>query len=317
MSTTPIAAIPDRIATAFRAANTTTGTNFEFLLKTAYRESGLDPNARAPTSSAAGLFQFIESTWLETMSRDGARLGYGDYAGHVERTGSGKYVVRDAEMRAEILNLRYDPAAASALAGAFAARNAAHLHESLGRAPTHGELYIAHFLGASGGARLIEAAAAEPEADAAKMFPAPARANRAVFYAGDQARTAAEVYAVLVRGYDINANEPVVAAATAAEEGATTLDPLPALRVASAFTEFSAGDPSTVFQALFRTDPAADAVTQPVDWTAFRAATDDPAPRTPAPVVPQTKAKAKRPGGPLDLTAFLAIQGARKPAGER
>jgi len=33
----------------------------------------LQPPARAQTSSAAGLFQFVDQTWLATLKRHGAR----------------------------------------------------------------------------------------------------------------------------------------------------------------------------------------------------------------------------------------------------
>ena len=46
-----------------------------FLLKTATRESSLNPDAKAKSSSAAGLFQFIEQTWLGLVKSDGPRLG--------------------------------------------------------------------------------------------------------------------------------------------------------------------------------------------------------------------------------------------------
>ena len=49
---------------AIRQAAQATGTSFQYLLATAQVESGLNPQAGASTSSARGLFQFIEQTWL-------------------------------------------------------------------------------------------------------------------------------------------------------------------------------------------------------------------------------------------------------------
>jgi len=71
------------------------------------------------------------------------------------RTSGGGYAVPDPEMRSAVLNLRRDPAANAAMAGAFAQQNGALLRERLGCSATPGELYIAHFLGASGAATLI------------------------------------------------------------------------------------------------------------------------------------------------------------------
>jgi hypothetical protein len=49
-----------------------------------------------------------------------------------------------------ILDLRLDPHAASAMAAEFTAQNAAYLRGRTGREPGAGDLYAAHFLGASG-----------------------------------------------------------------------------------------------------------------------------------------------------------------------
>src|ERR1700740_2235897 len=104
---------------AIRQASAATGTSFNYLLATAQVESGLNPQAGAATSSARGLFQFIEQTWLATLKRAGAELGYSQYADAITKTASGKYEVQDPAMRNTILKLRNDPAANAAMAGAF------------------------------------------------------------------------------------------------------------------------------------------------------------------------------------------------------
>jgi hypothetical protein len=70
----------------------------------------------------------------------------------------------------------------------------------VGRAPTGGELYAAHFLGPQGSARLIEAVQNQPGASAASLFPDAARANRSIFYREGRSATVGEVYANLTRG---------------------------------------------------------------------------------------------------------------------
>ncbi len=165
-----------RIAGTIRQASQATGASFNYLLATAQVESGLDPQAGASTSSARGLFQFIEQTWLATMKQSGAALGYARYAAAVTQTASGRYEVADPTLRSEILKLRNDPTANAVMAGAFTRTNAAELTQQLGRAPSEGELYIAHFLGSGGAARLIGIAASNPTANAAAFFagaPAP------------------------------------------------------------------------------------------------------------------------------------------------
>ena len=167
---------------AIRQAAQATGTSFQYLLATAQVESGLNPQAGAATSSARGLFQFIDQTWLATMKQSGAALGYGQYAAAITKTASGHYEVADPVMRSEILKLRNDPTANATMAGAFTQANAAVLAAKLGRAPSEGELYIAHFMGAGGAARLISSAAANPNASAASYFPIAAHANTSIFY---------------------------------------------------------------------------------------------------------------------------------------
>jgi hypothetical protein len=192
---------------AIRQAAQATGTSFQYLLATAKVESGLNPQAGASTSSARGLFQFIDQTWLATLKQSGAALGYGQYAAAITKTASGHYQVADPAMRSQILKLRNDPMANAAMAGAFTQANAALLSEKLGRSPSEGELYIAHFLGAGGAARLISAAAGNPNASAASLFPVAAHANSSIFYdrTTGEARSLAQVRDVLTARYDVAA----------------------------------------------------------------------------------------------------------------
>ena len=133
------------------------------------------------------------------MKQSGAELGYGRYADAIEKTASGRHVVRDPAMRAEILNLRKDPTANAAMAGALTRHNADRLRARIGRDPTEGELYIAHFLGAGGAGKLITAAAKNPHVKAADLFPRAAAANRSIFYDKQGgARSVTGVYGVLV-----------------------------------------------------------------------------------------------------------------------
>src|ERR1700761_8895049 len=193
------------VAGAIREASQVTGTSFNYLLATARVESGLDPQAGAATSSARGLFQFIEQTWLGTIKQSGSALGYGKYADAISETPSGDYQVTDPQMRSEILKLRNDPTANAVMAGAFTKANADILTSKLGRPPSEGELYIAHFLGVGGAARLITLAAGEPNAKAADYFPNAASANRPIFYdrSTGAARSLAQVRDIVTARYDV------------------------------------------------------------------------------------------------------------------
>lgn len=197
------ASVASRIELAFQSASTSTGTSFDYLVKTAARESSFNPTAKAKTSSATGLFQFIESTWLETMKQAGPKHGLEKYSDHIQQTKSGKYYVKDSAMRKEILELRKDVEISSKMAGAYTQKNAQYLERKIGREPTDGELYMAHFLGAGGASRLIDSTRANPDMRADKVFSAQARANKAIFYhRNGKARSMQEVYEVIVSKHD-------------------------------------------------------------------------------------------------------------------
>lgn len=179
----PIAPVGhDAVRAAIRRAADATGVDFSLLVETARRESALNPNARAGTSSATGLFQFIESTWLDMMRRHGAEHGLGQYAAQLQQGA-------DAGARREILALRSDPEISARMAAELARENAQTLQGRLGRAPNAGELYAAHVMGPAGAVRLIEAAQ-QGAPSAAAIFPREAAANRGLFYADGQPRSA-------------------------------------------------------------------------------------------------------------------------------
>jgi hypothetical protein len=178
-------AIVQGVEGAIANASRQTGVDFDFLLAQARVESALNPAAKARTSSASGLYQFIESTWLDTMKRHGARFGLGEVADRISFGAGGGAIVSDPVQRAQILALRNDPQIASWMAAGLAEDNAAHLVPILGRQPDHGELYLAHFLGAGGAGRFLSAMQDNPEASAASLFAKAAAANPAIFYEAD------------------------------------------------------------------------------------------------------------------------------------
>ncbi len=243
------------VVDAIRQGADATGAGFDYLLKTAQRESALDPAAKARTSSATGLFQFIEQTWLSLVRDEGAKYGLGDYAKAVQTGSDGRAVVPDADARREILALRNDPKAAATMAGELALKNREHLQQALGRDPTEGELYIAHVLGAQGASRLVDQARNSPTVSAAAMFPDAAAANRNLFFdKAGRARGAAEVYAVLAAGH--SASPAVPAAVTPAS---------PSAPPAALAQSIARGD-GPVMHGLFRTEgprgPVSEAVSR-------------------------------------------------------
>lgn len=247
MGVQPIS-ISQSLATALTAAGNRSGVDFGYLLQTAMRESSLNPEARASTSSAVGLFQFLEGTWLQVMKEEGPRLGYQSYADQITRTSDGDYVVSDPSRKAQILGLRQDPQVAADLAAAFTRSNGEYLRSVFGRMPSAGELYIAHFLGAQGAEKMFQAGLENPDQLAVNLFPRQASANQAIFYDREgNARTIRQVYQVLVAKHEggnaaFSTQQMTGSGATAAGEAEP---PLP--------SRFSPENMS--FTGLFKTEP--------------------------------------------------------------
>ena len=143
--------------------------NENLLDRVAQAESGGNPNAKSATSSASGLFQFTDQTWKETVRKYGKQ-----------------YRVK--------VDMKSDPNAQRVMAHALMQENAASLSGTLGREPTEGELYLAHFAGAGGAKRLLKA---PPNTPAARILPKAAKANRAIFYDGKRLRTTSEVIEII------------------------------------------------------------------------------------------------------------------------
>lgn len=216
-ATTGVDSLRLRIAGAIKQAATATGTSFQYLLTTAKMESDFNPKATASTSSASGLFQFIGQTWLGTVREAGAQLGYGQYADAITKSSSGNYSVNDPAARSAVMNLRDDPAASSAMAGVLTRSNSFKLTGLIGRRPTDSELYMAHFMGVNGAARLITSAEDNPQASGARLFPNAAAANHSIFYdKSGHARSVSGVYWELTSRYASAANSSATRTAMAA-----------------------------------------------------------------------------------------------------
>ncbi len=278
-----------RVAGAIKQGANSTGASFEYLLATAKMESDFNPAAGASTSSARGLFQFIEQTWLGTVKEAGSQLGYGQYADAITKTRAGDYTVADPATRRAIMKLRDDPVASSAMAGVLTQSNSFKLTGMIGRRPTDGELYMAHFMGVGGAAKLISNAEDHPQASAARLFPNAAAANRPIFYDRQGgARSVSEVYSVLNARYAGAVNSKATqsamalygdtppattavasAAAPPPIDNAAYLASFPDTRavtpvtVASAFTDVSS--PTTpMFRSLFQAGDRAEPVSPAV-----------------------------------------------------
>jgi hypothetical protein len=144
------------------------------LMAIADKESNFHTTAKARTSSASGLFQFVEKTWLQALKDFGHRYGRADEARAIAEEGP--------RQRAKILNLRNDPYLSAALAAEMLKKDGAKIADKIGRPLTAGETYLIHFLGPDDTEKFMKAMVETPDMSAAALLPRPARANRPIFY---------------------------------------------------------------------------------------------------------------------------------------
>ena len=181
---TPASPFADMIRSAAEA----TGVNFNYLFQQAKVESGFNPTAQAPTSSARGLFQFTKDTWLKVVEQHGEEAGLSREASSLR---SGMTTPDD---RQRILDLRNNPEISTRMAAHFAVDNARALQAQGVQVKGATDLYLAHFLGSSGAAKFLNGLRENPNAPAASLLPAAANANKSIFYANGAPVSLAAIY---------------------------------------------------------------------------------------------------------------------------
>jgi len=188
--------VSDGVESAIRSASRQTGVDFSYLMEKAAVESGFQADAKAGSSSATGLYQFIDSTWLNVVKEHGGQHGLGELASAIEERVDGTPYVGDPVLRKKILDLRNDPEISALMVGEFTKDNLNHLKQAVGGKIGSTELYLAHFLGAQGASRFLLAQRANPSQPAQDLFPHAANANRAIFYDDKSGRptTLGEIY---------------------------------------------------------------------------------------------------------------------------
>jgi hypothetical protein len=202
--------IPRTVYNAIRKASAATGANFAYMVEKAAVESNFNAGAKAKTSSATGLYQFIESTWLSMVKQHGDKYGLAKYADKIDTNGR----VSDPKVRKEILELRKDPEIASYMACEFANGNYQRLKDNVGGDIGSTELYMAHFLGAGGASGFLNAMKKSPNMVGADLFPKEARANRNVFYDSKTGapRTLKQIYAMFDAKFQSNGTPNIAVA---------------------------------------------------------------------------------------------------------
>ena len=189
--------VPSAIYEAVADASKKTGISFSYLMTKAQTESNFDSAVQSSSSSATGLYQFVENTWLDMIDRHGDKYGLGNLASKITRRSDGGYSVEGGyQARKEILALRNDADLSAYMAAEYAGENASYLEQRLGREASDTDLYMAHFLGAGGASKFLSAMDKNENNSAADVLPRAARANRSIFYNRDGSeKTLGEVYA--------------------------------------------------------------------------------------------------------------------------
>jgi hypothetical protein len=211
----------DDVRSAIGAAAQKTGVDFSYLLAQAKSESGLNPSAKAGNSSATGLYQFLDQSWLAIVKRHGTEHGYGWAADAISPKSGGGFTV-NPQYRQAVMALREQAGPASLMAASYASDNAQSLNRSIGRDANSTDLYMCHFLGLGGATRFLQACNTAPNASAASLFPREAQANRGIFFDRDgSARSLSEVYQVMGGKLAKNGADTDGSAATAIGGGAS------------------------------------------------------------------------------------------------
>ncbi len=202
----------NNVVSAVASAAKKTGVDFSFLMQKAATESSFNPAAKAKTSSATGLYQFIDQTWLTMVKKYGDKHGLSAQAGKIDMK-DGKAVVADTATRQQILDLRKDPKLSALMAGEFTAENKNYLECSTNCDVGATELYLAHFMGAGGAAKFLNSRENNGNASAAQLFPQAAKANRAVFFdrASGKPRTLNQIYDHFAQKFSGGTTSPLMA----------------------------------------------------------------------------------------------------------
>ena len=126
-----------------------------YLMALADKESSFLTDSKARTSSAEGLFQFVEGTWLEVLRRFGPKHGYRAEAKAIHVV-QGRPVVANNTERELILRLRCDPYLSALMTGELSTTHRQIRAGTVARDPAFAELYMAYALSVNGASRFTE-----------------------------------------------------------------------------------------------------------------------------------------------------------------
>lgn len=130
-----------------------------------YGKGPVDKDGK-PMSSATGVGQFINKTWLSIMQDPIMQ----------------KQVDTSKMTNQQILDLRKDPQLSMMATAVYGAQNKATLENALGRPVSDAEVYMAHMMGAGGATAFLNGYKNQPAQSAAALLPDAAASNPNVFY---------------------------------------------------------------------------------------------------------------------------------------
>ena len=166
----------DDVLAAIKKASDKIGVDFGYMMAMAGQESGFNPTIKAKTSSATGLYQFIDSTWNGMVQKYGQQFG-----------------IKPGDRTA--------PYAQAVMGALYTKDNGDIIKGVLGRDANPTELYMGHFLGGGGVKNFLKGMKANPNDTPATMkgYEAAASANKPIFYDNGRPRTFQEIYDVMYK----------------------------------------------------------------------------------------------------------------------
>lgn len=175
--------VPLSVVQAILGASRKTGADPVLMMAMADKESSFDVNAEANTTTAVGLYQFLDQSWLEAIKQHGEKHGLSEEAAAIKVLPNGRLHVEDTDVRGRILDKRRDPMTAALMACERTLVAISQVKERVGADLSRSEGYMTHLLGTNGAGRLLETVATTPYKSSVSVFPKAAAANRALFYA--------------------------------------------------------------------------------------------------------------------------------------
>jgi LAS superfamily LD-carboxypeptidase LdcB len=177
----PVVDVPGHIRGYIDEAVERSGTPLNVMLAIGKQESDFGRNLKNTSSSAKGIYQFIDGTWTQMVSSSAAIYGL-------------PTTVKVDDERANVL-----------MAGEYMRQNKIAFEKALQRPQKDGEMYISHFMGTQGGIDFVKAWEQNPGQNAAAAFPKAANANKTIFYNDNGTpRSMAQVYSKLSAYVDGN-----------------------------------------------------------------------------------------------------------------